>query len=67
MQTFDYGYSRVTVKQAGVKFYAPLINYLGKVLHLKRTFKTAHEARKYAQRISERLTHGKKEIPSNQG
>jgi hypothetical protein len=63
------GYSRVNVKRAGLKFYAPYIASFGRTRHLKKTHKTAAEAKAYAARFAARLErfliHAEKEVPGN--
>ena len=62
------GFSKVKTKDGG-KFYAPSVNSLGKVLHLKSAKRTAMEALDYSRRFClkwEQL-HAKEKIPSDQG
>jgi hypothetical protein len=60
------GYSKIRTKDGG-KFYAPSINLLGKVLHLKGAKRTATEALNYSRRFCQKweLLHAKKEISGN--
>jgi hypothetical protein len=63
------GYSRVNVKHAGLKFYAPCITSFGRTRHLKQTHKTASAAKAYAERFAARLErfllNAEKEVPGN--
>lgn len=49
------GYSRISVRQAEIKFYAPHVVSFGRKRHLKQTFRTAKEALAYAARFAARL------------
>jgi len=55
IKLISHGYSRVNVKRAGEKFYAPTIRSFGRTRHLKRVTKTATEAKAYAARFAARL------------
>ncbi len=52
---FQAGYSRVNVKRAGIKFYAPSVTSFGQTRHLKQTHKTATQAKAYAAQFAKRL------------